>query len=61
MRRWLSLFSVGDRVQVVSGPFVSFDGVVEGIDWQQMKLQIAILIFGQETVVNLSPDQVEKS
>jgi transcription termination/antitermination protein NusG len=57
----LSRFSAGDSARVRSGAFESFDGVVNGIDWPQMKLRVAILIFGRETIIEMPPGDVEKT
>lgn len=57
----LSRFVAGDAVRVRSGPFESFDGIVDGIDWQQMKLRVDILIFGRGTIVELTPGDAEKT
>jgi transcriptional antiterminator NusG len=54
-----SRFAVGDPVRICSGPFESFDGVVDGIDWERMKLQIIINVFGRDTLVELSAEEFE--
>lgn len=56
-----SLYSVGDKVQVIDGPFDSFSGVVEEVDIESQKLKIAVSIFGKATPIELSFTQVKKS
>jgi transcription termination/antitermination protein NusG len=56
-----SLYNVGDKIQVIDGPFDSFSGVVEGIDIDQQKLKISVSIFGKATPIELSFTQVKKN
>ena len=56
-----SLYNVGDKVQVIDGPFDTFSGVVEEIDADAQKLKISVSIFGKETPIELSFTQVKKN
>lgn len=56
-----SLYSVGDKVQVIDGPFDSFSGVVEEADGEAQKLKISVSIFGKATPIELSFTQVKKN
>ena len=56
-----SLYNVGDKVQVVDGPFDTFSGVVEEVDAESQKLKISVSIFGKATPIELSFTQVKKN
>lgn len=49
---------VGDAVKVVSGPLADFDGLVSEVDTASGKIKVMVSIFGRETPVELSFDQV---
>lgn len=56
-----SLYSIGDKVQVIDGPFDSFSGVVEEVDIEGQKLKVSVSIFGKATPIELSFTQVKKN
>ena len=53
-------FEKGETVKVIDGAFTNFDGVVEAIQPDKMKLRILVSIFGRETPVELDYGQVQK-
>lgn len=55
------LFSAGENVKVVDGPFADFSGVVEEVRPDKGKLRVLISIFGRATPVELDFVQVERA
>lgn len=51
---------VGQSVKVISGPLAEFDGVVSEVSPESGKVKVLVSIFGRETPVVLSFDQVAK-
>ena len=54
------LFEPGEVVRVVDGPFNDFSGVVEQVNYEKNRLQVAVQILGRSTPVELDFAQVEK-
>ena len=54
------LFEPGEVVRVIDGPFNDFSGVVESVNYEKSKLQVAVQILGRSTPVELDFGQVEK-
>jgi len=52
---------VDDMVKVVDGPFANMFGKIKTIDMPNAKLEVALDLFGQETIVELSLSQIEKA
>lgn len=54
------LYSIGEMVKVVDGPFKSFTGTVEDINQEKGKIKVRVEIFGRSTPVELDFLQVER-
>ena len=54
------LFEPGELVRVTDGPFNDFSGVVEQVNYEKSRLQVAGQILGRSTPVELDFGQVEK-
>ena len=53
-------FEVGESVTVMDGPFATLPATINEINAEQQKLQVLVSIFGRETPVELSFNQVQK-
>ncbi len=55
------VYTTGENIKVVDGPFSDFNGVVEEVRPEKGKLRVLISIFGRATPVELDFVQVERS
>lgn len=53
-------YDLGETVRVKDGPFADFQGQIEDINEDQLKLKVLVNIFGRETPVELDFAQVGK-
>ena len=52
---------VGDSVRVINGAFANMYGKVKDIDLGEQKLELALDLFGQETIVEVDFTEIEKT
>lgn len=53
-------FHLNQIVKIIDGPFSSFSGTIRELNEEKSKVKVAVLIFGRETVLDLSFQQIEK-
>ncbi len=51
---------IDDQVKVIDGPFENMYGKIKSINLENAKLEVALDLFGQETVVELELSQISK-
>jgi transcriptional antiterminator NusG len=52
-------FKIGEPVKVVDGPFNNFNGFVQEVNAEKLKVKVMVSIFGRKTPVELDFSQVE--
>ncbi len=54
-------FGIGDSVTVIDGPFATLQATIHEINAEAQKLKCLVEIFGRETSVELSFNQIQKN
>jgi transcription termination/antitermination protein NusG len=52
---------IGTSVKVIDGPFENMYGTIKSVDVKNAKLEVALDLFGQETIVELELSQISKA
>jgi transcriptional antiterminator NusG len=52
-------FQVGDKIKVIDGAFMDFEGVIHEINIEKKRLKVFVSIFGRATPLDLSFFQIE--
>ncbi|MBE6144463.1 MAG: transcription termination/antitermination protein NusG [Firmicutes bacterium] len=53
--------NIDDMVKVIGGPFANMYGKVKNINMEEQKLEVALDLFGQETIVELGLTEIEQA
>lgn len=53
-------FIAGSEIEIVSGPFAGFVGIINDVDKEAERLTVMVSIFGRMTPVELGFDQVKR-
>jgi transcriptional antiterminator NusG len=53
-------FSEGEKVKIIEGPFESFTGTIDEVNYEKNKLKVSVQIFGRSAPVEVDILQVEK-
>ena len=56
-----SELAVGDSIKVINGAFANMFGKVKNIDMANQKIEVALDLFGQETIVEVEFSEIEKA
>jgi transcriptional antiterminator NusG len=54
------LYAIGQEVSITNGPFSSFRGKIQTLDYEKDKVKIEVSIFGRATIVDLTLDDISK-
>lgn len=54
------IFSKGDSLRIIDGPFMGFNGSVDEVDMDHSRVKALVSIFGRSTPVELAFSQIER-
>ncbi len=54
------LYAIGQEVSITNGPFSSFRGKIQTLDYEKDKVKIEVTIFGRATIVDLTLGDISK-
>lgn len=54
------IYMKGEKVKITDGPFSSFIGDIQEIDFEKQTAKVGVLIFGREVLLDLTFLQIEK-
>ena len=54
------IFSKGDNLRIIDGPFMGFNGLVDEVDMDHSRVKAMVSIFGRSTPVELAFSQIEQ-
>ena len=54
------LYVMGEEVTVINGPFSTFRGKIQSIDYEKDKIKLEVSIFGRATIVDLTLADISK-
>jgi transcriptional antiterminator NusG len=54
------LFTIGEKVMILEGPFQNFKGEIESIDKEKERIKVEVLLFGRKNMVDLAITDVVK-
>lgn len=55
-----SELAIGEKVKVIDGPFANMFGTIKNVNLETSTLEVALDLFGQETIVELELSQISK-
>ena len=58
-RRLEIKYFIGDRIKVIEGAFLGFDGSISEVKPEKRKIRVLVPIFGRYTPVELDYNQIE--
>lgn len=54
------LYAIGQEISITNGPFSSFRGKIQTLDYEKDKVKIEVSIFGRATIVDLTLADISK-
>jgi len=57
----LNLPVIGENILVIDGPFKTFNGIVKKIDSDKNLVDVIVKVFGRETALTLTLEQIDKT